>query len=94
MTATMKKTPLLTLDEITFKRGIAPTTDMQRATLNAALRTGKRVGVSVEQARYNVVVCHYALTKTGRPTGSATVEVLASGLPLEAVIPALDALHA
>lgn len=88
----MTKTALLTADEISMKSRVVPMDAMQKATLDAALRTGKRVGVSVEQGKFNVVICSFAIGKKGRPTGSAAIEVLAANLDRAAVIPVLEAL--
>lgn len=90
----------LTATEITFKRTVQIYGEMQRATLTAAIRTGKRIGVSVGQAKgapknphgkpYNVDLCAYRLGRNGEPTGASRITTLATGLSEPEVIAFLN----
>jgi len=86
----------LTATEMAFKRTVQIRDEMQRATIAAALRTGKRIGVSVGQVKgapkneqgkpYNVELCAYRLNRKGEPTGAGKMTTLASGIgPLEVI---------
>lgn len=80
----------LTAAEIAFKRKVAIRDDLQRATLAAEIRTGKRIGCSVGQARgapknppgkpFNVDLIAYRLGRNGEPTGASKVITLKTGL--------------
>jgi hypothetical protein len=86
-------TELLTPEEIAFKKRIVPTSPMQRATLEAALRTGVRYGVNARKGRYNVVKTLYRIDKKGRPHGMSRVVYVKEGLDDVGVIATMNSLR-
>ena len=63
----------------------------QRATLEARLRTGQRIGTGVKQGRYQVCLVLYALGKrTGEPTGHAEIVPLSGWLLEPEVVPFIE----
>jgi hypothetical protein len=86
-------TELLTPEEIAFKKRIVPTSPMQKATLEAAIRTGIRYGVNAGKGRYNVVKTLYRLDRAGRPRGMSRVEYVKRGLDEVGVITIMNSLR-
>ncbi len=94
-------TTKLTAREIARKEMIRPIGSMQRANLEAALRSGDRIGTSVGQVRgapknpvgkpYNVGLCAFRLGKNGQPVGGAKMTELATGLSECEAVAFLDA---
>lgn len=86
----LDKTEILTAKEIAFKQRAPIFNDLQRVTLAASLRTGKRYGTQVSAGKFDVVLTKYALDKAGNTKGVADVEVV---MPRCSVNEAIDYLE-
>jgi len=80
------KTDRLTAAELATAATARRFNDLQSATLDARIRTGRRYGVSVAKGKYHVDVVSFALNAKGNTTGAADVEILA-------VFPTVDVDH-
>lgn len=89
-----EKTNRLTAAEIAALDTVQIVDEVQRATIALRRATGMRYGVTVKQARYDIVLTAYAFSAAGKPRGVATVEVVTSNLQLVDLIPSLKALGA
>lgn len=65
---------------------------IQDATIALRKRTGIRYGTNVKQGRYNIVTTAYSLNKKGKPSGSATVEIIRAGLTAENLVAAINSI--
>ena len=88
------KTDRLTAHEIAFKQGVSIISALQRATIEASLRTGRRYGVQVGAGKYDVVVTKFALNVKGDTRGTADVEILMPRCSEAQAIDFLDGLTA
>jgi hypothetical protein len=84
------KTERLTAREIAKIDGAPRISALQVATLDAAKRTGLRLGVAVEKGAYHVNAMAFATNSAGRTVGGADVRRIGTFWTADAAIACLE----